>query len=66
MPSSRGLPDPGPNPHLLSLPHWQVGSLPLLLPEKSAASIAATHSNCANFMPGDGQFEQVVLGSIIS
>ena len=29
MPSSRNLPDPGIDPHLLRLLHWQPGSLPL-------------------------------------
>ena len=27
---SRGSSNPGPNPHLLCLLHWQVGSLPLV------------------------------------
>ena len=34
MPSSRDLPDPGMNTHLLRLLHWQVGSLLLAPPGK--------------------------------
>ena len=35
MPSSRGIfPTQGSNPHLLHLLHWQMGSLPLMLPGK--------------------------------
>ena len=35
MPSSRAsFPTQGLNPHLLCLPHWQVGSLPLAPPGK--------------------------------
>ena len=29
LPPAGDLPDPGMNPHLLCLLHWQVGSLPL-------------------------------------
>ena len=34
MPSLRNLPDPGSNPCVLCLLHWQVGSLPLVPPGK--------------------------------
>ena len=33
-PPSRDLPDPGTEPTLLSLLHWQAGSLPLMPPGK--------------------------------
>ena len=33
------LPDPGSNPHLLCLLHWQVGSLPLVLPQFSSVQL---------------------------
>ena len=44
FPSPGNIPDPGLNPHLLCLLHWQVDSLPLLLLGSPVYKYTHTHT----------------------
>ena len=63
FPSPRDFPDPGLNPCLLSLQHWQVGSLPLAPPGKASELIVLKEKK-----RGGAYWEKKVLiiGKVVS